>query len=412
MSKFTINDGILKTKQGSIALSDVDYLVPRKGLLLGQYIFIGSRNGSYVKVRVSDKEIERILSELKAVNAPIAYNFDNLIEFNEAVGALKSGKSKRMNSNNAWLTDDVVIYVPDRRILATDSNPVCISVKDVVFSTTERVLKFGFLPSGYRTYFGSAHDQAFFYHPEQAHGDKLNQHLIDNGSVIGTEASETFNDCFWLGKLFSPFKFRKHEEIGFSDDAIIYKYKKGSSVETVYLPYDQISYLDIEKGFFHSNYISIFGQQNIMTHLQFSNKAIKAIKKILIDKHIPAASKIIRPRMMLGLLPNPFAKRTLAVFSDKLIFTDSKAKTGITLPIDQIDYIVWKKKYFFYFVGYLFVSGGISNIRRDQSGGSETIGMPKIWASKKNLVKKMVSGVHYNKRDDKKMHSIEEITYS
>lgn len=165
-------------------------------------------------------------------------------------------------------------------------------------------------------------------------------------------------------------------------------------------------------GTFHSNKIQIWGQQNIITHLEFSNEAIKALKEILIQKAIPVAEKIIRPRTLFGLFPNPFAKRTLAVFSDKLVFSDTKSKSGITLPIENVEAIVWRKKLPFYLIGYLFVDGEIENIRMDQSGGGETIEMPKIWFSQKKYIKKLAPGARYNKRDDKKTHKIEYIKYS
>ena len=252
MSSFTISDGVLLTKAGKIRLDEIDYIIPRKGILK-KYAFIGSRSGMYVKIKVTDADIEHILSESKAANAPMWNNWENLIEFDNATGTLKSGKRKNISKNCVVLTEERVIYIPKRKLFALDDNPVCVRIGDVVFSNTTQNTLLGFIPIGYRTYFGTSLEQAVFIHPRKDHGELLNAHLIDNGSAIGTTADITFKDTFWLGKLKSPLKFFIHEEIGLTEDAIIYKFKRGKNADTIYLPFDRIHYINIKPGLFHSN---------------------------------------------------------------------------------------------------------------------------------------------------------------
>lgn len=413
MSNYSISDGTLTTKVGTIRLDEVDYIVPRKGWLLKQYVFIGSRFGRVIKIRATNTDIEHIISELKSSNAPVMDNLDKLMEFDKATESLRNGKNKRISKNSVWLTNDYVIYVPKRKILGIDENPECIEIQNVRFSRTVQKKHFGIIPGGYLTYFGSATDQAFFRHPDKGHGEKIKEHLIDNGSVIGTQADVVYKDCFWLGKLKTPLKFFIHEEIGISDDAVIYKYKRGKNEDNIYLPFENIHYIDMEKGLFHSNYIRICGEQNIITRLEFKNKAIEAIKAILIEKAIPVADKIIQPTTFLGLIRNPFAKRTLAIVGERIIYSDSKAKVGVTYRLEQVDSIVWKKKFFLYFVGYLFIEGCYENIRQDQvSSESHQICMPKIWYKRKNYIKKLASHAAYNDKNDRKYCDIKDVKYS
>ena len=412
MSSFNICDGVLLTKAGKIRLDEIDYIIPRKGIL-NNYAFIGSRSGIYVKLKVSNADIEQILSESKAAKAPMWNNWENIIEFDNAIETLKSGKRKNISKNCVIMTEERVIYIPKRRFWASDYNPVCVRIGDVVFSNTTQNTLFGFIPTGYRTYFGTSLEQAVFVHPSKDHGERLNTHLINNGSAIGTTADITFKDTFWFGKLKSPLKFFIHEEIGLTQDAIIYKFKRGKNTDTIYLPFDRIHYINIKPGLFRSNGIIICGEQNIITHLQFKNKDIAMIKGALVDLAIPFAERIIRPTYMMGLFTNPFAKRSLAVVGDRLIYTDAKAKKSISYCLHQVDDLVWKKKFFFYFFGYLFISGAEQNIRQDQVGvDSLRFCIPKISYKTKNYIKKLCSSADYNDKVSKKFCDISSIKYS
>lgn len=412
MSNITIDNGHLCAGKMRVKLADVDFIVPRKGWILKQYIFIGNRQGNFYKIRLDDNELQQVLQACRTYNAPMMENLGHVISCGNNVGPLAQGQTIRIHKNALWLTDDYVIFVPKRKILGFDSYPTSIEINNVRFSATSPVKKFGFFPAGYGTYFGTPDAQAVFKHPQKEDSEVLNRHLTKYGSPIGEETSVTFKDKFWLGKLLRPFAFRKHEEISLTDNAIIYKFKKGSKIDNIYLPLDKINYIDLKKGFIHSNYIRIYGEQNIMTHLQFSNQAIKQLKEIMKERHVEDAEAVIRPSFMFGLFRRPFARRSIFVLEDKIMFTDTKAKEVIALNAADITDICWKKKRFFYLVGYLFVFGIPENIRRDQHTEAQMFAIPKIWFTKKNLVKNMPENADYNNRAMKKLCLIEDVTYS
>lgn len=399
-------------KSGSIKLNEVDYVVPRQGWILSHYIHIGKRNGEAHKVRISKKLTSTVLEQAQCQGAPLGVNLDNVIEFDNSTSDIKSNNPKAFNKNNLWLTEDVVIYVPKRKILSSDDSPVCIPINDVRFSTTYPQKKWKIIPNGHGTYFGTPSHQAVFLHPKIEHSDRLLNHMKERGAKIGMKSDNEFKDTFWFGKIFKPLLFLRKETIGFNKEGVLYTFKKGKKTETIFLPYDGIKYANLKKGFFHSNNIEIIGEQNIFTHLQFSNKAIKLIKEELATKNIKQAKLILNPRMILGLFRNPLANRSLAVTDDMVTYTDKKTKNVVVFNFDEINDIAWKKKYFFYFVGYLFIEGSANNFRRDQVDLTENVMViPKIWYTKKNIIKKAV-GADYNRRDFKKLCTIKDVKYS
>lgn len=407
-----VDNGHICVNDKRINLASVDFIVPRKGWILKQYIFIGDRQGNWSKIRLDNNELQQVLSACKQHGAPVMRNIGNVMACEDGVGAMANGSPVRIQKNVLWLTDDYVVYVPKRKILGIDDHPVPIAINDVRFSATNPLKKFGIFPAGYGTYFGTPSRQAVFKHPQKEDASALNRHLTECGSPIGQKASAIFKDSFWLGKLLKPFSFRKHEEIGLTDDGVIYKFKKGNKIDNIYLPFDKINYIDLKKGLFHSNYIRIYGEQNILTHLQFSNSVIKQLKEIMKGRQIDEADVVVRPSFMFGLFRRPFARRTIFIVGDKLVFTDTKAKEVVALSADDITNVCWKKKRFFYFVGYLFVFGIPENIRRDQITAEQMFAIPKIWFTKKKLIKRMAKNAKYNGRSIKKLCRIEDVSYS
>lgn len=388
MSQITITDsqikitrkilfGLFGTKEDIIDLAKVDYIVPRKGLVLKQYILIGERNGNLHKLRLEDAEIEKILASCKKLYAPFVKNLDQAVFCEDGLDALKQGSIAKINQNTLWITDDYAVHVPKRRILGFDDSPVSIEIKNIRFFVTQSRKKYVVVPAGFKLYFGTPTDQTYFDLPQKSLAKEINQRLIDNGAPLHDDAAETFKDTFWLGKLLKPFSFFKHEEIGLSESGIIYKYRKGTKLENIYLPYDKLYLMNLRKGLIHSNKIEIYGEQNIITKLQFSNSVITELKEKLKDKNMIDAFSSIRPTMWLGLIKRPFSKRKLFVCDDKLVFTDRKTKKLVAINFKDISNICWKKKKFYYFVGYLFLTGHTKNIRDDQDSEGVEIAMPK-----------------------------------
>ena len=415
-----IENGILTYKSSSffskknyeIRLDEVDFIVPRKGWILPHYIHIGNRKGEFYKIRVDKNFTKKLLEVVHNLNAPIKDNLDKVMEFDDSTESLKTFNPKAINKNSLWLLDEYVIYVPERFVLARDASPVCIPINDVRFSTTSPATKWKIIPDGHQTYFGTPQYQAVFKHPKVDHSNKIVDYLKGKGAKIGMESDTEFKDTFWLGKLLKPLLFRRKETIGFNKEGIIYTFKKGKQSETIFLPFEGVKYATLKKGLFRSHHIAIVGEQNIFTKLQFPNEAIQMIKDELDTKNVKQASLIVRPRMMLGLVNNPLAKRSFALLDDKIIFTDKKAKDATVFNFDEVHDIAWKKKYPFFFVGYLFIQGSATNFRKDQADLTDSLLiLPKIWYTKKNIIKNTI-GAQYNDKKFKKYCSISDVTYS
>lgn len=422
MAKITIQDGILRKKSGfflwkkiaEIDLSEVEIFVPRVGLYPKRYVFIGSADGEIHKMRLGRNLTKQVLDELKNHNAPIFDHLDSTLDPDGVCEGFNDGNCGLMNANNVWMTSENIVYIPKRKFLMPDSEPICMSIADVLFSSTSPNTMLGFLPKGHATYFGGESDQAIFKHPNINYAIRLEEHLKNNGSKIGQEANEVFKSGgFSLFYLFSPSKWGVKETIGFTDDGIVYEREKGKKRERLFLPYEELYYAEAKTSFLGFNYISICGQQNIFTKRRFSNKAIKLIKETLDAHNVQEPKQELRPTWIFGLFEYPFSKRKLAIFSDRFLYTDSLTKEVISFDGYAVENLAWKKKHWFYFVGYLFFEVKWSNIRKDQqSQGPQTVkfAMPKLWFCQKNRIREMVSG-DYNDEDFRKECSIKKVIY-
>ena len=239
----------------------------------------------------------------------------------------------------------------------------------------------------------------------------LEEHLKKNGSKIGVEEQMRYNNAKWIGNLIKPSLWTLQESIGFANDGVVFESRKGGKRERLFLPFSEINYVLAKKNFVGSNSIVICGQQNIATKLRFSNTVIQEVLDKLKDAKLSVPVGDVRPTWMLGLFKNPMAKRRLTIFSDKIIYYDSKTNDVISFKPEDVINLAWKKKEFYYLVGYLFFEVHSSNIRKDQNSSTFEFVMPCLWFRKKNTIKSMVGG-DYNNRDFRKHCSISDVRYS
>ena len=409
-SKFNILDDkiichahLLTTRRKRIIdLNEIDYIILRKGKILGYYLLFGTFSGDIHKILMTEETAKNVFDICKAGNYPFIDNLAKTVDIEGQKDQLLDRQLVLLQKNHIIKGDGFVYYIPDRK---NGNVGTRLDAEEIIFYTTQPKKNLWIFPGKKgQIYFGGRSEQIYFEFRDKGQIDEIKEHIISHNAPIGQEADKSFADTFWLGKLLRPMKFFHHEEIGLTDDAIIYKYRKGKGKkqDNIYLPFDKITFVSLKKGWLHSNSIIIFGEQNIETKLQFSNSVISLLKETIKKEE----AREVRPTMWFGLLPKPFAKQLLYIlYSGTLVYWDKKKKRTHHIPYENVTDIAWKKKHWYYLIGYLFIAGdSVENIREDQDNKNSSLDVkiPRIFFTTKNKIRNIYGHAKYNDKEYKK----------
>lgn len=401
----TFKNKLLGSKK-SIPYSEIRYFVYRSTSILHRsYVLIGRRSSLFkslgARIYMNLDEAKKLLDFLISKGAPIGKDLVKVMT-GDNFAPLDPAALKTNNSYSLWMYPDYIFCIGKNGSDDFDKNTERIPNDKIRFVSTVGTNE---------VYFGGPEGQfSFKTFKRKERVEQLKAFAAANGARVGQEMIDCHSDTFWLGKLLKPTKFFHSEQLGVSSDGLNYTWRRGRKQDNIFLPYEEIKFTQLRKGLFHSNYIHIYGEQNVVSNLQFPNSAIGKLRDQLKKSQAQNVKMSLRPRTMFGLIPSPIARRRILMTDNGVVFKGKSPKEIVYAKPDEVTNMCWKKRHFFYLVGHLFYEVQGNNIRKDQGTSHQSVYMPRIFFWKKNAIKRALSKgeeFSYNKRSYKKLCVIE-----
>ena len=185
-------------------------------------------------------------------------------------------------SEHLWVNPNSVIFLQRKSFLLNKFELNNVACEDVAFFNVTGSIK-------KRIYFGY-YDQIDFQSPNSEFADRLHQYLKNHGAKIGERVSAQYNSFFRISKFYNPTYWFTKESLAFTEEAIVYNKKTFAGVDSIYLPYNQISLVFPSKGWFFKR-VCIMGEMHVITKQPFKRSVIKKIVELVKQHGINSIAK-------------------------------------------------------------------------------------------------------------------------
>ncbi len=356
-------------------------------------------NGSMTHFYMNDEDEEKLFLGIKQKN-PICFSPNSEVIYT--------------SSSSLWLNEEHIISsknIPSYKFTHYSS----LNINELKYFYTKGVFSSNL-------YVGTTKQYLRLDNVDGKNVEAAQKYISIHGGKIASEAEISYTDCFTLNVIFSPSLWFAHSSIGFTKDGIVYKQKTFKTNDNIFLPYEKVNLATYESKWhwFGTKRINIFGEQNIMPKRSYSYNNCNAIAARLDKEGVGTLNgteyspsyhsswfgifmSIITLGIYHGLVALFSGRKNTMVVGEKRMawngkvyaFTadredhferkEMKNLSTVVLEGSDIRSIVYIKKHWYHWWGYLFIWAHPSNIRTLTEEASQysvdyDLEMRKVWS--------------------------------
>lgn len=259
---------------------------------------------------------------------------------------------------------------------------------------------------------------------------KAKEYIMLHSKNLRDMPEVSYKNCWSFNVLYSPSLWFSRSEIGFADDGVVYMQRTFKTNETIFMPYDKINMGLTGKGLF-SRKLKIYGEQNILPKRKYSTSTTKKILEELERRGVSLANgntytpsifrhgwevpiSIVIVPVIIRCIINLFKKRSeititkkVAVCQGEMYYSGSFSKskdTNLAFECKDVCSVIYRKKHWYHWWGYLAILVHPSNIRAFAGEASQAshryiFVMHKVWSGTASSIENSLTSAGYTADD-------------